>query len=197
MNDRWWRIVRIAFFELVILLLVAVLGTMAQAPAPIVDISLKYAVARTDLAAAGGSNEHLFGTSVAVRVNSWAHGRADWLRFGGTPEAHVALFGLEARRSLKGILPPSDVFKPEAFEVFGVVQGGFARAIVAGAKADNDFAASVGGGLDFTATRTDGVVVLRVFEVRYLRANLFDNGRFFKNNALVEAGIKINIDRLF
>jgi hypothetical protein len=162
----------------------------AQQPAPIVNVGASYTFARTDLASSGGGNEHLAGVNAAVRVNSWASGRVDYLKFTGSPDAQVALFGIEARRSLAGLLPASDVFKPSAFQVFAVAQGGFARTAVVGAKPDNDFALSIGGGLDFTETRTDGIVVLRVFEVRYLRANLFDGGKFFKNSALVQTGVQ-------
>jgi|SRR3990172_2171336 len=179
-----------ALFTAVAVLVLAS-AAFTQQPAPIVNVGLNYTFARTDLAAPGGGNEHLAGINAAVRVNSWASGRVDYLRFtGGSPDAQVALFGIEARRGLAGILPESDVFKPAAFQVFAVAQGGFARTAVTGAKPDNDFAYSIGGGLDFTETRTDGLVTIRVFEVRYLRANLFDGGRFFKNNALVATGIQ-------
>lgn len=164
----------------------------AQSPAPVVNVGVNYTFARTDLASPGGGNKHLAGVNGSVRVNSWAHARVDYLKFNGSPNAHVALFGVEARRGLAGILPESDVFKPEAFQLFAVAQGGFARTSVAGAKPDNDIAISIGGGLDFTETKTGGVVVLRVFEVRYLRANLFEGGQFFKNNALVATGLRFN-----
>ena len=179
---------------LLLLLFLAVAPAWAQSPpeAPRVVVSGAYSFVRSNLNG-GADNQNALGASAAVRLATRWSGRFDYLDLSGSkPDGKVFLFGPEFRHSLKGLLPGSDTFKPEKFEVFATVQGGNVRSVRSDGTKDNDFAYGASGGLDFTdIDKLGGHFTIRAFEFRYLHSTLWDKGISFKNNFVAQTGINI------
>ena len=174
------------------LLVASVAAAQSFPDAPRVSLSGSYSFVRTSLASPSGENESALSTSVAVRINKRISGRFDYLKI-NRPNAQVFLFGPEYRYNAGELLPSSDYFKPAKFDLFVHALAGAVRS----GNGDNDFAFAAGGGVDFTETGTKGVVRVRVAQVEFLRAPIFDGGLTLRNHAKISSGVVIAVDKLF
>jgi hypothetical protein len=170
-------------------------STWAQQPpeAPRITFSGAYTLLRTNIGVAGGENEHVLMVSPTVRLTRGAStagfavsGRFDYIR-GNAPEFQSFQFGPEIRRNLSAILPSSEYFKAEKFEFFVNALAGVVRT-----PTTQDFAYSIGGGLDFIDTHAEvggGKLTIRAFEAKLVRARGFDGGLRLRNNFVAATGI--------
>jgi len=176
------------------ILLLAIPSFAQQAvEAPRVTLSGAYTLLRTNIGVVGGENEHVLMVSPTVRLTKGdstaglaISGRLDYIR-GNAPDFQSFQFGPEVRRNLSAVLPSSEYFKAEKFEFFANVLAGVVRTPQA-----NDFAYSVGGGLDFTDTHAEvggGKFTIRAFEAKLVRARGLDGGLRLRNNFVAATGL--------
>jgi len=165
----------------------------SQVEPPRVTLSGAYTLLRTDIGVAGGANEHVLMVSPTIRLTKGdstagfaISGRFDYIR-GNGPDFQSFQFGPEVRRNLSAVLPSSDYFKAEKFEFFVNALAGVVRTPQA-----NDFAYSVGAGLDFTDTHAEvggGKFTIRAFEAKLVRARGLAGGLRLRNNFVAATGL--------
>jgi len=173
-----------------VLFLASAVSAQSFPDAPRVSVSGQYSFIRTALASSAGENESALSTSAAVRINHRIFGRFDYLKL-NRPDAQVFLAGPEFRLNAGEVLPSSDFFKPEKFDLFVHVLAGSARS-----GNGSDFAFVSGGGVDFTETGTAGVVRVRVAQVEFLRAPFVDGRLVLRNHAKISSGVVIDVGKL-